>query len=303
MQTWFILSVLLVWCLSFCFLRLQNCHNNNPITMELDETNFDVIVLGTGFAESVIAGYALSLIYLKTSASQSHSSLARSGKRVLHLDHNDFYGGYMSSYNLSSLDKALRADNNPTPVPGMYHYNIISRAIIYIILDPVAPPNDQVTTIPVSNNVGPIFHNVKIYQTEAPVAPATPVPAVEETQAPVESPSTEPTTTETEPQPEPIDTVPSEAQSAEPQVAEVVTPTQDTATPAQEVESAPSNPTPQESTEAAVEEESVEKEEDVTTVDSVVPFSTLLQDSRHYSIDLAPRLLLARGPMVNLLIR
>ncbi|KAI9317984.1 hypothetical protein BX666DRAFT_1856130 [Dichotomocladium elegans] len=52
----------------------------------LEDTNFDIIVLGTGFPESIAAG-----------------ALARAGKKVLHLDSNDFYGSNWSVFSIKDL--------------------------------------------------------------------------------------------------------------------------------------------------------------------------------------------------------
>ncbi|KAJ1972205.1 hypothetical protein H4R35_004805 [Dimargaris xerosporica] len=52
----------------------------------LDETVYDCIVLGTGLPESIVAG-----------------ALARSGRRVLHLDTNDYYGADWACFDLSGL--------------------------------------------------------------------------------------------------------------------------------------------------------------------------------------------------------
>ncbi|KAJ1983621.1 hypothetical protein H4R34_001169 [Dimargaris verticillata] len=52
----------------------------------LDETVYDCIVLGTGLTESIVAG-----------------ALARSGRRVLHLDTNDYYGADWACFDLSGL--------------------------------------------------------------------------------------------------------------------------------------------------------------------------------------------------------
>lgn len=49
-------------------------------------SEFDLIVVGTGFSESMIAAAA-----------------SRVGKTVLHVDENDFYCGYWASFNLESL--------------------------------------------------------------------------------------------------------------------------------------------------------------------------------------------------------
>ncbi|WWD16550.1 hypothetical protein CI109_100977 [Kwoniella shandongensis] len=54
--------------------------------MELESDNYDVIVLGTGLAESIAA-----------------ASLAKAGKTVLHLDPNDYYGGEQASLTLDEL--------------------------------------------------------------------------------------------------------------------------------------------------------------------------------------------------------
>ncbi|CAG8619057.1 3532_t:CDS:2, partial [Diversispora eburnea] len=52
----------------------------------LEVTEYDVIILGTGLVESILAG-----------------ALARIGKSVLHLDANGFYGGSWSSLNFRDL--------------------------------------------------------------------------------------------------------------------------------------------------------------------------------------------------------
>lgn len=47
---------------------------------------FDLCVIGTGFQESIIAAAA-----------------SRVGKSVLHIDENEFYGGFWSSFNLENF--------------------------------------------------------------------------------------------------------------------------------------------------------------------------------------------------------
>lgn len=54
--------------------------------MEDLPSEFDLIVIGTGFNESVIAAAA-----------------SRVGKTVLHIDENDFYGGFWSSFNFDNF--------------------------------------------------------------------------------------------------------------------------------------------------------------------------------------------------------
>ncbi|KAK3707164.1 Rab proteins geranylgeranyltransferase component A [Vermiconidia calcicola] len=53
----------------------------------LDGTEWDVVISGTGFAESLLA-----------------LSLSRSGKRILHLDKNDYYGGHEAALSLSEAE-------------------------------------------------------------------------------------------------------------------------------------------------------------------------------------------------------
>ncbi|KNE55828.1 hypothetical protein AMAG_01696 [Allomyces macrogynus ATCC 38327] len=53
--------------------------------------NYDVIVLGTGLTECILSGL-----------------LAGEGKRVLHMDRNEFYGGESASLNLSQIYRKFR---------------------------------------------------------------------------------------------------------------------------------------------------------------------------------------------------
>lgn len=62
---------------------------NNDLPKEVD-----LIVLGTGFQESVIAAAA-----------------SRVGKIVLHIDENDFYGGFWSSFNFDNFVSHLEKNN------------------------------------------------------------------------------------------------------------------------------------------------------------------------------------------------
>jgi Rab GDP dissociation inhibitor len=64
---------------------------------------YDVIVLGTGLKECVLSGL-----------------LATKGKKVLHLDRNDYYGGETASLNLTNLWKQFRPGQDP---PKEYGHN------------------------------------------------------------------------------------------------------------------------------------------------------------------------------------
>ena len=57
------------------------------------EETYDVIVMGTGLKECVLSGL-----------------LAVKGKKVLHIDRNDYYGGETASLNLTNLWKKFRPD-------------------------------------------------------------------------------------------------------------------------------------------------------------------------------------------------
>ncbi|KAJ1642765.1 Rab GDP dissociation inhibitor alpha [Coemansia erecta] len=63
----------------------------------MDE-EYDVIILGTGLTECILSGI-----------------LAVEGKKVLHIDRNDFYGGECASLNLTQLYQRFR---NSAPVPA-----------------------------------------------------------------------------------------------------------------------------------------------------------------------------------------
>lgn len=58
-------------------------------------SEFDLVVVGTGFPESVIAAAA-----------------SRVGKSVLHVDENEFYGGFWASFNLENFMIHLDKENN-----------------------------------------------------------------------------------------------------------------------------------------------------------------------------------------------
>lgn len=67
----------------------------------MDE-NYDVIVLGTGLTECVLSGL-----------------LSVEGKKVLHIDRQDFYGGESASLNLSQLYKKFRpSSQKPESIGG-----------------------------------------------------------------------------------------------------------------------------------------------------------------------------------------
>jgi len=62
----------------------------------LADGEYDVIVLGTGLKECIISGM-----------------LSVDGKKVLHMDRNDYYGGESASVNLTQLFEKFKAPPNP----------------------------------------------------------------------------------------------------------------------------------------------------------------------------------------------
>jgi Rab proteins geranylgeranyltransferase component A len=56
---------------------------------------FDLVVVGTGFSESVIAAAA-----------------SRVGKTVLHVDENEYYGGFWSSFSLDAFLSHLESSKS-----------------------------------------------------------------------------------------------------------------------------------------------------------------------------------------------
>ena len=63
----------------------------------LADGEYDVIVLGTGLKECIISGI-----------------LSVDGKKVLHMDRNDYYGGESASVNLTQLFERFKAPPNPS---------------------------------------------------------------------------------------------------------------------------------------------------------------------------------------------
>ena len=69
-----------------------NRHVQSTSKMDYDlPSSFDVVVVGTGLVESMVAG-----------------ACARVGKKVLHLDNHDYYGARNATFDLRKLDNWLR---------------------------------------------------------------------------------------------------------------------------------------------------------------------------------------------------
>ncbi|GBE78252.1 rab GDP-dissociation inhibitor [Sparassis latifolia] len=81
----------------------------------MDE-EYDVIVLGTGLTECILSGL-----------------LSVEGKKVLHMDRNDYYGGDSASLNLAQLYRKFRPDQSPPAELGRdrdYAVDLIPKFII-----------------------------------------------------------------------------------------------------------------------------------------------------------------------------
>ncbi|KAF8445797.1 rab GDP-dissociation inhibitor [Boletus edulis BED1] len=81
----------------------------------MDE-EYDVIVLGTGLTECILSGL-----------------LSVEGKKVLHMDRNDYYGGDGASLNLTQLYRKFRSDQPPPTALGRdrdYAVDLIPKFII-----------------------------------------------------------------------------------------------------------------------------------------------------------------------------
>ncbi|KAJ3349818.1 Rab GDP dissociation inhibitor alpha [Entophlyctis luteolus] len=71
-------------------------HNPKP-----QDEQYDVIVLGTGLTECILSGL-----------------LSVEGKKVLHMDRNDYYGGASASLNLTQLYRKFRSGMEPPAMLG-----------------------------------------------------------------------------------------------------------------------------------------------------------------------------------------
>ncbi|KAI0271407.1 rab GTPase activator [Gloeopeniophorella convolvens] len=81
----------------------------------MDE-EYDVVVLGTGLTECILSGL-----------------LSVEGKKVLHIDRNDYYGGDSASLNLTQLYRKFRQDQSPPAELGRdrdYAVDLVPKFII-----------------------------------------------------------------------------------------------------------------------------------------------------------------------------
>lgn len=84
--------------------------------MDNPPEHWDIAILGTGLSESILAAYVLLFQTLTnlTPLGFNHRALAKAGKKVLHLDENDYYGG--DSASLTLLELITWADERSKPM-------------------------------------------------------------------------------------------------------------------------------------------------------------------------------------------
>lgn len=78
----------------------------------LSDTNWDVIINGTGFSQSLLALWVI-LSENGRELEHSHSlrALSRSGKKVLHVDSNQYYGGPDAAFSLDEAQEWVKEVN------------------------------------------------------------------------------------------------------------------------------------------------------------------------------------------------
>jgi Rab proteins geranylgeranyltransferase component A len=72
----------------------------------LNNTRWDVIIAGTGFYQSLLALYVHDFPHSYKSLTDIvlRRALSRSGKKILHVDENDYYGGPEAALSLQEAE-------------------------------------------------------------------------------------------------------------------------------------------------------------------------------------------------------
>src|SRR5205823_1631199 len=110
-----------------CFLLLSrrkvDCQEASSPKMDekLDDTNFDAILLGTSLPNTILARSRPSLsawlvpdaLLIRCRILRWTSALARAGKKVLHLDRNEFYGAGWASFSLKDFQAWAEQRESP----------------------------------------------------------------------------------------------------------------------------------------------------------------------------------------------
>lgn len=262
------------------------------MTVVMDDlpTDHDVIVVGTGMPESIVA-----------------AAVSRIGQRVLHLDKESHYGGLWASYNLSSLREWMFMQNEPAPPELLEEY-------------PLGPGERLLLTAQNHTSVVNAKEIVNVPEKLVDCSPRDPGPALVQLhtvsdEGPSHAASAESTTDElTTSCPCPFNA----EDSAEHSSADIVNQrdgpleSEDASTAYHTVASARSSSVDAtygsvtQHTESTLEGLNGEPEEPVTgardKVKELWSLEKLLNVSRKFNLDLAPKLLFSRGPLVELLI-
>jgi len=96
---------------------------NILLLIHMNET-YDVVVCGTGLIECILSGLL----------SQEGISAFITGKKVLHIDRNPYYGGEGASVNLTNLWKIYRDKEEPNKELGHnrdWNIDLIPKYIMY----------------------------------------------------------------------------------------------------------------------------------------------------------------------------
>ncbi|EFA02190.1 rab proteins geranylgeranyltransferase component A 1 [Tribolium castaneum] len=89
-------------------------------------TEFDIIIIGTGVIESIISAAA-----------------SRIGKRVLHIDSNNYYGGLWASFNLDAIQKLATVEETLNEGLGNTFFNVKNFEIEWHIPSETPPESTE----------------------------------------------------------------------------------------------------------------------------------------------------------------
>lgn len=218
----------------------------------------DVIVLGTGMTESIIA-----------------AALSRIGLRVLHLDRNDSYGGDWGSFNFSALEQWISVLKGPSQSQTK-HTDLAS--LLSTDEKPLLLPQESSTISNIQEFVY-IPGTTKLSGDEQGEAPSSSI-----------SPAAETGSSEILPN---KDAERGAKHAEEDTIAE----------PASETAEASEKKTATDGTQATAESSEKKTESKTELVEEkTLDFAGVKKQWRKFNIDLMPKVLYSRGPLVELLI-
>eukprot|EP00123_Amoebidium_parasiticum_P010416 comp20091_c0_seq1/m.24746 comp20091_c0_seq1/g.24746 ORF comp20091_c0_seq1/g.24746 comp20091_c0_seq1/m.24746 type:complete len:698 (-) comp20091_c0_seq1:488-2581(-) len=231
---------------------------------EAQAESYDVVVVGTGLPESIVA-----------------AALARIGKKVLHVDRNEYYGGEWATFNLDLLTEWVKEHQTPVEDTG-------------VSTSPELNPGETLF---------PLCGNDKTY---SQITQKIHIP-LEQTQPSLPSSSGEnrakekatenKTSLEKKSEEKPKETVVSERDGGVEDGVEGVGAGGEGASEKRE------NETKEDENNKSAQEKTVEnKQEKVKEENMEVTFADLLKEGRRFNLDLRAQLLWSKGDLVQLLI-